>query len=270
MVHDIDMPPDQFWFCTMHNAFIFMASTTSTLLIVSMTFDRFYSIIRPHKAASFNTVKRAKITIGCIVMFSIGFNVPHFFISSYEGRQCVPYGVGRETVYNQLFYWLSSCINFILPFVLLLIMNCVIIYTLKNRSQLQAQSTVRSRVTDQDKGQGQNEGQGQKMKNSERQVYVILLLVTFSFLILTIPGYLFMLYTLLYNYQQSPKAFAGFHLFYNIGHKTYNTNYGINFFLYVMSGQKFRTDLAKLFKWSGQRFQFRSETNSTEVTSQGA
>ena len=149
-------------------------------------------------------------------------------------------------------------------------MNCVIIYTLKNRSQLQAQSTVRSRVTDQDKGQGQSEGQSQKMKNSEKQVYVILLLVTFSFLILTIPGYLFMLYTLLYNYQQSPKSFAGFHLFYNIGHKTYNTNYGINFFLYVMSGQKFRTDLVKLFKRRGQRSQLRLETNSSEVTSQGA
>ena len=98
-------------------------------------------------------------------------------------------------------------------------MNCVIIYTLKNRSQLRTQSTVRSRVKDQDKGQSQSEGQGQKLKNSEKQVYVILLLVTFSFLILTIPGYLFMLYTLLYNYQQSPEAFAGFHLFYNIGHK---------------------------------------------------
>ena len=151
MVHDIDMPPDQFWFCTMHNAFIFMASTISTLLIVSMTFDRFYSIIQPHKAASFNTVKRAKITIGSIVVLSIGFNIPHFFISSYEGRQCVPYGVGRETVYNQLYYWLSLSINFILPFILLLIMNCVIIYTLKSRSQLQAQSTLRSRLRDQGK-----------------------------------------------------------------------------------------------------------------------
>ena len=33
-----------------------------------MTFERFYSIIRPHKAASFNTVKRTKITILIIVI----------------------------------------------------------------------------------------------------------------------------------------------------------------------------------------------------------
>ena len=238
MVHDIDMPPNQFWYCTCHNTFIFMASTASTLFILSMTFERFYSIIRPHKAAAFNTVKRAKIFIMCIVIFSIVFNIPHVFISSYEGRQCVPYAIGKETVENQLYYWLSSTVNFILPFILLLIMNCVIIYTLRKRSEFKAQQTK-------EQDQGQSEGQPPKMKNSERQIYVILLLVTFSFLILTIPGYLFMLYTLLYDYQKSPEAFAGFHLFYNIGHKTYNTNYGINFFLYVMSGQKFRTDLIK-------------------------
>ena len=32
-----------------------------------------------------------------------------------------------------------------------------------------------------------------------------------------------------------------------MGEKSYYTNYAINFFLYVISGKKFRTDLAKLF-----------------------
>ena len=35
-------------------------------------------------------------------------------------------------------------------------------------------------------------------------------------------------------------------MFYHVGEKTYYTNYGINFFLYVMSGHKFRTDLRNL------------------------
>ena len=49
----------------------------------------------------------------------------------------------------------------------------------------------------------------------------------------------------------TPYYHAGFYLFYNIGEKTYYTNSGINFFFYVMSGQKFRTDLLKLFNWKG-------------------
>ena len=38
------------------------------------------------------------------------------------------------------------------------------------------------------------------------------------------------------------------HLYTSAGQKLHFTNHGINFFFYVISGQKFRTDLIKLFK----------------------
>ena len=208
-----------------------------------MTFDRFYSIIRPHKAASFNTVKRAKITIVFIVIFSIVFHIPHLFITSNQGRTCVFYATGLDSVANQFYYWSSFIIHFALPFVLLLIMNSVIIHTVARRSQLAVrQSSVMDRL-----GQSQGQSQGQKEKHVEMQIYVILLLVTFSFLILTTPGSLFILYTMYIDYTKSPKAFALFYLLFNIGQKTYYTNFGINFFLYVISGTKFRADLVCLF-----------------------
>ena len=50
------------------------------------------------------------------------------------------------------------------------------------------------------------------------------------------------------DFTVSPKVFAAYHLFSNIAQKLHFTNHGINFFFYVISGQKFRTDLAKLFK----------------------
>ena len=57
------MPPNQLWYCKMLVTIVISTVQASALLVVSMTFERFYSIIRPHKAASFNTVKRAKIII---------------------------------------------------------------------------------------------------------------------------------------------------------------------------------------------------------------
>ena len=39
-------------------------------------------------------------------------------------------------------------------------------------------------------------------------------------------------------------------MFYEIVVKLYFTNNAINFFLYVISGQKFRNDLINLFKWN--------------------
>ena len=231
-----------------------MDTFCSTLFILSMTFGRFYSIIRPHKAASFNTVKRAKITIVCIVMFSIPFNVPHLFVTGNDGRQCVPFGRALDKVIGLFYYWLSFVIYFVVPFVLLLIMNSVIIHTLRNRSKFKRSE-----------GQGQSE-QAPKIKNSDMQVFAILLLVTFTFLVVTTPAYCFFLYTMFYNYNKSPRAFAEFNIFYHFAQKGHFTNYGINFFLYVISGQKFRSDLINLFRRHRGRQMITSTLNVSTIT----
>ena len=207
----------------------------STFFILSMTFERFYGIIQPHKAALLNTVKRAKIIISAIVVFSAIFNIPHLFATSEAVGQCAPIGKAIQYIYGKIYSWLNSLLPFFLPFVLLLFMNTVIIYTL----------TVRSHFS---QSQGQFEGQVEtsKMKNTEKQITVTLLLVTFSFLVLMMPSCLILIYVMVFDFTQSPQAFAGYYLFGNIAGQAYFTNSGINFFLYVISGRKFRTDLMKV------------------------
>ena len=242
MDYSVTFPPDPYRFCTLTNSIVFFAFLSGTLLILSMTFDRFYSIIRPHKAASFNTVKRAKITIVCIIIFSIIYNIPHLFISTQENWQCLPYGKAMEKPYGQVYYFFSFVINYALPFVLLLIMNSVIINKIRTRSIL-GNRRITEDVTE-DKTRVQQKA---KMKNSEKQIFVILLLVTFGFLILSTPAYAFFLYVMWVDFYKTPMSFAWYYLFYSIGAKLQVTNHGINFFFYVLSGQKFRTDLVNLF-----------------------
>ena len=247
MEHDVEFPPSQYWTCALSMTVLFTAILCSTLLILSMTFDRFYSIIRPHKAASFNTVKRAKITIVCIIIFSIIYNIPHLVVSVNENRQCLPYGKAMEKSYGQMYYWLSFVVNFALPFVLLLSMNTVIIHKIRKRTTSTPQVNTGT-------------------KTQERQVFLILLLVTFGFLILTTPAYIFFLYVMFVNFFATPRMFAGYYLFYNVAQKMQFSNYGINFFLYVMSGSKFRIDLNKLFECNAQPIR-NSSSNSTEAIS---
>ena len=249
MAHDRDLAPSQLWFCKAVAAVLFTSSLCSTLFILSMTFERFYSIIIPHKAASFNTVKRAKITIVCIILFSIGYNSPLWLLSGQvvgQSRNCNAYAHAKSSVPGQIYYWSANILHFILPFLLLLMMNTVIIYTLSNRSKFRAQC----------QGQGQVEGEGQsniqrqvqKAKTSEKQIFVMLLLVTFSYLILNTPTYLIVFLNFANIKKQTPHSLALFHLFYSVAQKALYTNYGINFFLYVMSGQKFRKDLILVLK----------------------
>ena len=231
-------------FCGLDNAILFAASMCSTLFILSMTFERFYSILKPHKAASFNTVKRAKVTIISIVIVSTLYNIPHVPITLKVGRQCVPYGNALQHILGQIYYWLSTVISFFLPFALLLIMNSFIIHIFKEKVRSKHYKVSRSRS---------NEGHASKIKNSEMQIFITLLFVTFAFLTLTTPAYALFLYVMVYDYEQSPSIFAGYYLFYNVGRSTYYTNYGINFFLYVISGKKFRSDLTGLFRCSNDK-----------------
>ena len=212
----------------------------SVFFILGVTFERFYSILGPHKAASFNTVKKAKIIITLIVVFSIIYNLPHLFISIFDGERCIPYGKVVGHFNNLANYWFTVTVVFIFPFFLLLTVNSVIIHSLRKRSTGLLKSTSKS--------DDQVEGGTSKMKNAEMQIFVTLLLVTFAFLILTTPGYMMLLYTMLFDYTKTSKALAGYYLFNHIGQKTYYTNNAINFFLYVISGQKFRTDLINLFR----------------------
>ena len=156
----MEMPPGQYWYCTLTMAILYMSGLCSTLFILNMTFERFYSIIKPHKAASLNTVKRAKITIACIILFSTTFNCPHFFITSQRGKECIPFGKASSSIIGQFYHWFSMVLNFAVPFVLLLIMNSFIIHKIRNRPQL---SDVRS----QGQGQCQGQGQGQVCKNKK-------------------------------------------------------------------------------------------------------
>ena len=215
---------------------------SSTWLILAMTFERFYSIIRPHKAASFNTVKKAKIIIVSIFVFFTVFNIPHPFLSEMDGLRCIAW-VKRSLVLGQFYFYISIIMAFILPFSLLLAMNCVIIHTLKSRSNL---TISQSRL--QVQGQGRSDGHAAKSRNPDNQITVTLLVVTFSFLALTTPGYFNLVYLIVVGMGNTPKGFATSYLFYHLGEKSFYTNYAINFFLYVFSGKKFRTDLVNLFQ----------------------
>ena len=110
VVHDVTMPPDQFHHCAVIISITLAAILCSTLLIVTMTFERLYSIIMPHRAASFNTVNRAKAIILSIILLSIIFNIPQLFTSTNFGQLCVSFGTGSERTEVKIYYWLTFII----------------------------------------------------------------------------------------------------------------------------------------------------------------
>ena len=170
----VEMPSSQPQFCSYMMTMVATSSLCSSLFIASMTFERSYSIIRPHKAAAFNTIKRAKVTIVCIVLFSVFYSIPHLFMTSVTEYTCLVYFKGMDWLAGRIYFYSGWFVSLGFPFVSLLTMNCIIIHRLCNRSK--------PLITHRSEKQGQNTNQSySSMKSSERQIIIMLLLVTFGF-----------------------------------------------------------------------------------------
>ena len=135
-VLEVNMPPNKHWYCCLQMYNYTSAFLCSAYLLISMTFERFYSIIRPHKAASFNTVKKARIIIVCIFIFYFTYSIPFLFIGGHNGISCVINRFASGNILGEMHHWLNEVFVFVFPFLSLLTMNSVIIHTLRKRSKL--------------------------------------------------------------------------------------------------------------------------------------
>ena len=203
----IDMPPNKHWYSCLQMYNFFSSFLCSCYLLITMTFERFYSIIKAHKAASFNTVKRARIIIVCIYITCFSYSIPFLFVAANNGEFCIPNSAASGNTLGQIYYWLTEILIFIFPFSSLLTMNSVIIQTLKQRSK--------KNILD-SSGHDENEGQYFKIKQAENQIITTLLLITFVFLLLNIPVRTLVFYL---NFSSGDTSFyyVGLHLIYQIG-----------------------------------------------------
>lgn len=242
----VDFPPNMRWYCSMDLYVVLTSMMTGTFIILSMTFDRWFSIVYPHKASSFNTLKRAKFTLLFIIIFSVIFNLPQIYVGSYLGRKCVPFGAHFDETRVKVYYWFHTAIGNMGPFFALISMNSVIIYKVRNRAKNLNVETD---------------------KSQDAQMTALLLSVSFVFLLLTTPSQVYYLLDMYINFTKTPKDFATFWLIFNIAKHCHFSNSGVNFFLYVLSGSKFRNDLVSLVLCKQTDSAKRELSKSTQSTS---
>ena len=108
------------------------------------------------------------------------------------------------------------------------------------------------RHNDETRGGGSDHARQRTMKSAGTQLTIMLLLVTTLFLILLCPTYVRFIYVL-FTKLDTPLENANWMLFFQITALLYISNSGINFFLYCMSGQKFRNDLMEFLCCSFNR-----------------
>ena len=205
----------------------------ATYQVLAMTFDKYVAIKWPHRSVMYSAPRRTKVIILTIIISVIIYNLPHLYTTAVVAGAC--YGYSVKSILTKVFSWFTIVINAIIPFTLLIHMNYVIVKTVKNSRKMFRNSVASAGVEIREK----------TMKSAENQLTTMLLLVTTLFLILLLPTYIRFIYVAFVS-PDTPSKFANSMLISEISYKLYVTNSGINFFLYCISGHKFRNDLKEI------------------------
>ena len=102
--------------------------------VVAMTVDKYIAIKLPHRAATYSTVRRARMITVSLYIFAFIYNIPHLFFSRLVHGQCIAYAV--DSTLTRAYSWFSFILNAIIPFIMLVHMNYVIVKTVRNSRKL--------------------------------------------------------------------------------------------------------------------------------------
>ena len=97
--------------------------------------------------------------------------------------------------------------------------------------------------------QANNDGPSKQhiTKSHEAQLNTMLLSVAFVLVILSLPNYIKFIFYVIVDFNQDPQSYAIYHLVNLVVSQMQTTNHAVIFFLYCLSGTKFRSELQSLF-----------------------
>ena len=134
MVHELLPYTTRLVACRCLSVVLAMSVMSSTYIIVTMTLDRLVAVKWPFKALHWCTAKKTKISCLMIVTICCLFKAPYIWVSEpyTDSNTCAAFR-GEQTTLLVVYYWINTVVANYLPFCSLLVMNFLIIHSLRTR-----------------------------------------------------------------------------------------------------------------------------------------
>lgn len=224
-----------------------MSLDTSAWILIAICVERFLAVFLPHRHRLLKTPSRAAMVVGAILAFQFCFNFPVWFIWGEQDKVIdnttitIPCGFtssDAETYWTSIHHYLAISVYCIIPFVTMLTLNTLIICKLRQVNKLAARNSSKSRA---------------KSRNTKTSsMTTMLLCVTFYFIMITAPSFIFTLVQedMFNNSVITKEKYAKMELVDAVLTIMLYINHSINFFLYCLTGRRFRMELrALLVSW---------------------
>ncbi|XP_072930318.1 cysteinyl leukotriene receptor 2 [Epargyreus clarus] len=244
------LPP---WFSTLElnglfhqkgfcQAFVYISYVTccfSAWLVIAFTIERFVAVQYPLQRNAVCTVTRARCVICALVAASLLVNIPVLLFAGSGDEEC---NIDREKlVHAATFNWVDTVVSFTIPLALIILLNTwimIVVWKLERARMRLVKQEQRMPLP----GQRDRATCHVGCPRSQQRVTRMLLVVSSVFVIFNLPAYT--MRVVAYAYDMNAKELDDKWLWIqHISGILFNANFGINFFLYCLSGQNFRRAL---------------------------
>lgn len=206
----------------------------SNWILVLWTIERFLAVQFPLRVMDWCTVKRTAISIIAAGIFSFAVDIPWAvsYILAPAGDRCFIRYESREFMY-EIWYAVDSSIHIFIPMGIIFLCNSLIIYRLQQSTKRHMQMTS-------------HDESRQKREKEQRNTTITLLTVSFAFLILHAPlaVYNCMAMSTIEITDRDVRATWEFVNF--VGLSVAEVQNGINFYLYFLTGRRYREAIYSL------------------------
>ena len=237
----------------------------SAWIVVAMTTERFVAVRFPLLVASWCNIRRTRWILAVILLASILKNIHYAWTSDFlyipeTGVAMCAFALLRTGPFFRIWQWVDTCLASLIPFLLLIVMNTSVILQLR-AARNQQREMMRSKQPTNGNGKEDNKG------NSDVQLTVMLVSVSVTFVILTAPLAIFRSYFSVYGAYKSPHMQAVYYLSHHFCHKLWYVNNAVNFFLYCITGSRFRRELMIVFCGKVGKKYMRNESDMNTAVS---
>ncbi|OWF47147.1 Thyrotropin-releasing hormone receptor [Mizuhopecten yessoensis] len=245
---NFDIKDQTNWTCKVVAFLGYVCSDSSVWLIVAVTLERYIAGCYPLQAANLCRIRKARFIVFvpilalCVVNSHFLWTVEllHVVNNTTEPVYICDAGHNFSALVNDVWPWVDAGIYSFVPFVILSILNGRII-----QKVCVAKNERKHLLTKDRNGKGCNVRKHSTGEVS-RKLTMMLLLVSFTFLLTTLPMNIILIMTKSWN-EQNQQQRADFFLAKTVTELLMYLNHTINFFLYCITGRKFRRQIFLLF-----------------------
>lgn len=235
------------WVCKFEKFLFYTASDCAIWILVAFTFDRFIAVCFPLRKLSLCRKKNAMITCIVILCSAVAKNFHVYWTrgSEYDEEGNVVKNCGRPDPYAQFELYVRPWIAFTLvsaiPFIVIFSCNVFIIKTLLEAQKMRASSSGSKTFT---------------------QTTMMCMSASLTFLVVVTPSIILLIGRPYWEKNDDGGKNHAYTAAKSVANQLTYVNHSINFFLYCLTGERFRSELSALFKCGKSRKA--STTNTTE------